>query len=371
MIPYLILMFLPLLGSVVMFSQCDGKRTLALGCTRRILKRSCMLPLFFLILTVLLSVKDISIGNDTANYRYYFRDIRLLDFDELQRVELDFLYTLLNWLIGRFTDDFQLFLTIISIITIFPIAHLYCQDREHGFLKIVLFMNMSIFVMLFSGLRQSISMAVGLIAYEYVKRKRLILFLICTFVALGFHHSAIIILVYFPLYHISLKKKHLWFIIPCLLLVFIFNKPIFSSATSFFSILFGDKYDAEIDSTGAYTMLLVFAAFAVFSYVFPSEKQMDQETLGMRNYMLFAVVLQCFAPVHALAMRMNYYFIVFVPILIPKILKYAKGYSKNVVLMVKIGITLFFAAYYLLTTYRSCQTGISALNTYPYVPFWN
>ena len=31
----------------------------------------------------------------------------------------------------------------------------------------------------------------------------------------------------------------------------------------------------------------------------------------------------------------------------------------------------FFVAYYLYTTYISCQTGESALNTYPYVPFWD
>jgi hypothetical protein len=30
----------------------------------------------------------------------------------------------------------------------------------------------------------------------------------------------------------------------------------------------------------------------------------------------------------------------------------------------------FFVVYYLYTTYRYCQTGMSPLNTYPYVPFW-
>jgi hypothetical protein len=92
---------------------------------------------------------------------------------------------------------------------------------------------------------------------------------------------------------------------------------------------------------------------------------------GLRNFLLMAVLLQCFAPVHTLAMRMNYYFIIFVPIIVPKIFKYAKDNIKDVAKIARGVIVGFFVAYYLYTTYVSCQTGISALNTYPYVPFWD
>jgi hypothetical protein len=30
----------------------------------------------------------------------------------------------------------------------------------------------------------------------------------------------------------------------------------------------------------------------------------------------------------------------------------------------------FFVVYYLYTTFISCLTGESSLNTYPYIPFW-
>ena len=69
-------------------------------------------------------------------------------------------------------------------------------------------------------------------------------------------------------------------------------------------------------------------------------------------------------------MRMNYYFIIFVPIIVPKIFKYSKDNIKDVAKLAKSVIVGFFVVYYLYTTYISCQTGESALNTYPYVPFW-
>jgi hypothetical protein len=97
---------------------------------------------------------------------------------------------------------------------------------------------------------------------------------------------------------------------------------------------------------------------------------MDKETLGQRNLLLMALMLQCFAPVHVLAMRLNYYFIIFIPVLIPKILKYHKRSLKKLTIASQVVMIGFFVLYYLINTYESCKTGISDLNTYPYIPFW-
>jgi hypothetical protein len=134
--------------------------------------------------------------------------------------------------------------------------------------------------------------------------------------------------------------------------------------------VFGEKYDGETTETGAYAMLILFAIFTVFAYVLPDEKLMDKETLGQRNLLLMALMLQCFAPVHVLAMRLNYYFIIFIPVLIPKILKYHKRSLKKLTIASQVVMIGFFVLYYLINTYESCKTGISDLNTYPYIPFW-
>jgi hypothetical protein len=117
-------------------------------------------------------------------------------------------------------------------------------------------------------------------------------------------------------------------------------------------------------------MLILFVLFAIVSYVLPDEELMDEETLGLRNFLLAAVVIQSFVPLHQLAMRMNYYFVLFIPVLIPKILKSCKasmsqaGYLSNWV------FSIYFLVYYLDKLYTSCSTGISSLNTYPYRFFW-
>ena len=374
MIPYIFLMFAPLLFYQIAIMK-DDKSTgkgwfISIGKEPRILNNSLIVPVFFLLLFVLLSLRDETIGRDTLNYKNFFRAYSLMAFDDLYKVDMEFLFVLLNWLIGKVTDSYQVFLTIISAIILLPIAVIYSQDKQYGFLKIVLFMNMSVFVMLFSGIRQSLAMAVGMIAYHYVREKKPFRFLLLALIAMGFHHTGFMVLLYYPLYYLRLRKNHLWFFIPLVGTVFAFNKQIFMWLTNVAATVLGEKYEAEIEETGAYLMIILFALFAIAAFFFPDEEKIDAEMNGLRNFLLIALLLQCFAPVHTLAMRINYYFIIFIPVIVPKIFKYSKDNFKEVANVVRGVIIVFFVAYYLYTTYVSCQTGESALNTYPYVPFW-
>lgn len=374
MIPYLVLLFVPFLFSCVAFTatvrEKNRKWSLSVGTDKKILNNSFMLPAFFFLLFLLLALRDEYIGRDLQNYHSFFDNYSSASLKEVFEAERDVLYWLLNWVVGQFTDSYQIFLAIVAAITLLPIAKLYCEDREYGFLKIILFVNMSTFIMLFSGLRQAIAMSIGLIAYEFVRKKKLLWFLLTVIIAWGFHHTAFMLFLLYPLYHVTLRKRHLWFVVPIIVAVFAFNKQIFSFMTNVLSSLFGEKYDMPIESTGAITMLILFILLLVLSYILPDDQKIDRETIGLRNYLLMVVLLQCFAPVHSLAMRMNYYFILFVPILVPKILKNTKYHFGDVAWLAKVVMNWFFLLYYLYTTYVSCQTGISDLRTYPYKFFW-
>ncbi len=366
MIPYVLLMFFPALFSSFI-AQYRCKYVVDHDEKQMILNNNCLLHVFFIMLMTILALRDETIGRDLRNYKHYFETISYMQFNEVLASEHDKLFYLLNWIVGRYTDNYQIFLTIVAVLTILPLAVIYTEDKKHGFLKIVLFMNMSTFIMMFSGLRQAIAISIGVFAYRYVKREKLLCFIICALIAWGFHHSAFMILPFYPLYQIKFKKKHLWFVVPAVLMFFIFNNQIFNWATN---LIDSDKYTSDVTNTGAYTMLILFIMFAVFSYIIPDENKMDDETLGLRNFLLIAVLLQCFSPIHNLAMRLNYYYIIFIPILLPRIISCAKDDLKEVAEFSKIILIIFFILYYTINTYNSCQTGISALDIYPYVPYW-
>lgn len=374
MLPYVILMFAPLLVYQVAVNKQQTRNgqgwSISIGKTPEILYNSLIVPVFFFLLFLLLSLRNETIGRDIVNYHNSFIAFSLLDFRDLWSTGTEPLYVLLNWIVGRFTDDFQIFLTIVAAITVLPVAKIYSEDKQYGFLKIVLFMNMTVFIMMFSGLRQAIAISVSMVAYSFVRKKKPLLFLLFALIAFGFHHTGFITLLYYPLYHLKLSKNQQWLAIPGVAIVFIFNKQIFGLITSVLSKVFGDRYEVEIQETGAYLMIVLFALFAIAAFFFPDEEKMDAEAKGLRSFLLMTLLLQCFAPVHTLSMRMNYYFIIFVPVIVPKIFKYSKDNIKDVAKIAKGVIVTFFVVYYLYTTFVSCRTGVSALDTYPYVPFW-
>jgi len=364
------LIFLSAICAYVAFHKQQGKLTIAVGVATEIQKKSLLMPIFFIIFFLLLSLRNYSIGADVLNYKSHFEAISSLTFRQVLNRSGDVLYNLLNWFISRFTEDFRIFLTIVSAIILLPIAAFYSEEREYSFMKMIIFINMPNFIMIFSGLRQAIAFSISIIAYKFVREKKILWFLVFALIAFGFHHSAFIVFVYYPLYHFTFKRKHLWFVIPAMILVYIYNRPIFTIATEILNSLFGEDYSAIADDTGAYTMLVLFILFAILAYVLPDESLMDEETLGLRNFLLMAVVIQCFVPLYALAMRMNYYFILFIPVLLSKIIKSCKSSFEQVGMLSHWVLSSYLLIYYLDKLYTSCSTGISSLGTYPYRFFW-
>ena len=164
--------------------------------------------------------------------------------------------------------------------------------------------------MMFSGVRQMLAIGIGCLAYEFTRNKKLIHFIIAVCIAITFHVSAFMLAFMYPIYNAKITKKWLGAVVPALLVIFVFNKQIFSFLATLLRRF--TRFDAEVTSTGAFTILLLFAMFAVFAFLTPNESRLDEDTIGLRNFLLFSIVIQMFAPLHMLAMRMNYYYIIFI-----------------------------------------------------------
>ena len=360
-------MFIPIIFSNVAVTD---KNKLCIGKSEYIKNNSLALPVFFLLLFLLLACRNIKIGNDTWTYRYFFRALSNANIKDILGGELEVGFSIMTWLIGQVTDNYQIYLALCSALIVIPISNLYKEDNRHIMLKISVFLNMSTFVMMFSGIRQAIAIALGALAYKYVKKKKLWKFLIVTVVAMGMHHSAFMILFMYPLYYARFERKHLVFTMLAIMLCFIYNKKIFSLLTGVLAMFSTEYEDVSTTTTGAFTSLIMFVGFTAFSYIITDEKIMDQEGKGLRNFLLLTVVLQCFAPLHTLSMRMNYYYIIFIPVAISKMLDYSKIRMKKLSTQAEIVMVLFFSIWFVYGIYNSYITGISTLNTVPYVPFW-
>ena len=190
---------------------------------------------FFVILTILVALRHESVGNDTRNYINYFELYSKTSWAQLVKSDMELGFAVFNKLASLVTQEPQVFFAIVAIATtvmIYPTYKRLCIDAS---LMIVLYVFMSTFVMMFSGIRQMIAVGIGFLAYECTRNKKLVLWAFCVVLAILFHASAFMLIFMYPLYHARITKKWLFAVVPAMVIVFVFNEQIFSYLGMFLS----------------------------------------------------------------------------------------------------------------------------------------
>ena len=368
MLPYYIILLLPLL-----LQQAIKGKGLVLRIGKnanKVIYGDIALPAFFCLFSLLLILRDQTLGRDLGNYYIRFNQWGNNSLAQILSSWKECIFHLYNWLFYNYISrDFQLYVSITALITVLPIAYVYNKDRSYGYLKTAIFVNMATFFMLFSGIRQGLAMAIGVLAYQSLKENKNIRFFIYCIVAVLIHHTGFMIVFLFPLFKMRFHKRDLLWIVPLSGAIMLFNDRIFNTLAILFSS-FDDSYNAVAGATGAGGSFLLFLVFTVFCYWIIDEDQMDDEMYSLRNIMVFTTVLQSFATLNSWAMRMNYYYILLFPIAVGRSFSCVKPKYKQVVKITQIVISGFFTILFLYRIYSSYRTGTSALDTVPYVPFW-
>ena len=319
--------------------------------------------LFFLMMTLLIMLRHKYVGNDTSNYMRFFEKYAFMNWNQIGSSKTEIGFVVFNKLIALFTRDPHAFIAISGLAVsamLYPTYRRLCVDPS---LTIVLFCTMSTFTMMFSGIRQMLAIGLGVLAYEFTNRKKLVFFIITVAVALTFHTSAFMLAPMYPLYRAKITRKWLFFVIPILIVLFIFNKPVFSVLSMVLERF--TNYEAVETATGAYTMLILLILFAVVSYVIPDESKMSEDALGMRNFLLLSVAIQMFAPINTWALRMDFYYIIFVPLLLPMVLRSTSMRFRQFAVVIRYVMIGFFYVYF----FFLLSTG-GGLHIAPYHFYW-
>ena len=366
MLPYILLLFIPAL--VPLFVYRPTRHGVIYEASFIVRKRSEMLILlFFLGFFILLSLRDITVGRDLLTYKSIFESCQIMSFRDLSKMPWELGYTVYNKLITFISDDYRFFLIITALIILLPIYVLFSQEKEYGYLLVVLFINMPCFLMIFSGLRQAISISLGILAFMLIDKKKYILCGVLILLAITFHTSAFVLVLLYPAFFMKIKTKHLLYIAPVILLIYIFRIPIIT----FFISLAPSKYIefyGEVQQTGAFGMMILFLIFLIFSFVVMDESDMSNKDYFMRNILLIATIMQLFVPVNGLVQRISYYFIIFVPVALLRFVRKPKPSMVQVSSVAIIVMSVFFTLYFFYTALFSTD---NLLDVFPYKFFWS
>lgn len=321
---------------------------------------------FFLVFFLMLALRSIECGSDLINYELFFYHAKKIDFKDIfVYYPIEQLYFSFNWFFAHLYPDFRFFLVVTACLCSLSVGWFYWKESEFAPLTILLFVTNAPFVMFFSGLRQAIAMLFVIPAYYLTQQKKIILFILIVLIASYFHTSAMVMLLMYPIFHIPLKSKHFVIAMGLVSCFFLFNTQIFNNILPFLGERYMDRYGV-IQETSGYGMWLFFIFFLILSFLIPDDRKMTHEISGLRNILVLTTLIQSFAPIHNLAMRMNYYFILLFPIIIPKILNRPKKGWENVSQFVKWSFVLLLTfVFFYKIHFTSC-----ILKAWPYIAYW-
>lgn len=357
MIPYYLLIAVP-----VLLRAISKKYRFTAGNKLLYETQTSSIDAFMFIFLLLLALRGVQCGIDTRQYMRLFNEYSGHSISQLMgSYRHEFGYKLLNWLVAALSGGYQMLLAVTAAICVLPLWHFYRRESDNQLLTMALFLTVAPFVMYFSGIRQAMAMSMGVFVWYSVKKKNLILYAATGLLAMQFHRSAFMLFLLYPLYHMNITKKKLLFIIPGIIAVFVFRTAIFQ----FLFTLLWEEYSIT-SATGATTVLMLLVIFGVYCYVIPDSRKLDKDTLALRNILIFSIVIQVFAMLHPLSMRMNYYFLIFIPVLIPRIANRSKEKYKQIAKLSEVVMTVYFIYYFLMNGIRDND----GLNIFPYIPFW-
>lgn len=222
-------------------------------------------------------------------------------------------YVVYNKLLYTFSKNAQFLLIVSAIIAMGAIMWLIYKYSKSPLLSVIVYLSLPAFLINFSGIRQGIAVAITMYSFRFIKEKKLIPFILWVLLADWFHSSAIVFLAAYPIYHIKTQRNMMKVGSVLLLpIVYVFRAPLFNMLAG----LLGK--DDTATATNAFMLFLFFALIYVFCLLF--EDRENKEQIGYRNLFYVACVCQVFSGVSNLAMRVGYYFMIYLALLFPEII---------------------------------------------------
>lgn len=114
--------------------------------------------------------------------------------------DIEWLYIFLNKLVYETGSQFYIFTLVSAIITIGGKLIFFSKNSKFPVFTVLLFMIPNYFIADSGHMRQALGMTVCMLSFKFVKERKIWWYLLCMYLAFGFHKSAII---FFPVYWLA------------------------------------------------------------------------------------------------------------------------------------------------------------------------
>lgn len=354
MIPYLLMAIIP-----IAFMICKHN-IVVLGFNTNDKTEDVGLMIFTLIVLFFTCCRSRYLGStDTVKYysliklSYSFDSLRLfLDYSESEKG-----FIIWIWTLSRIFIDPQIIMIINAALIFLPTVFFIKKYSDDVYFSCFLFITFCTYRFSLQGMRQSMAMAVCLVALDFANKRKFLPFVLFVLLAMTFHKSAII---FFPVYFIfefGRKNKDKMPLIICTSLTLVFAGGAFLGIANSYM---GDKGYGEILAGGLPTSMIYLLLFAGIIITYKKFRD-DYFKISMAYMTIVSIAFYFtrYTVAHA-AERIGYYFQFSLMITIPQVLSFINVKEKTIYKFIV--ILVIFALY----IYQ-----LSGSDLIPYKFFWD
>jgi len=216
----------------------------------------------------------------------------------------------------------QFMLIVISAIVAVCISIFIYNNSVNAIVSFTMFIGLRYYSFTLTGLRQAIAWGIVMLFYDYLKKKKLLKFVLIICVASLFHRTALLFILAYPLAKIKRIDIISFFALFMLLLNYITNSAIIKLIFKIPIFEQYSSYAAGESTTSGSTMLSIYICILVL--VFLMRKQLITKYYNfhlMYNLTLVGFVITTLTFNYANIFRIGYYFILPIIILLPLAVK--------------------------------------------------
>lgn len=284
-------------------------------------------------------LRNVAVGEDTYGYSFTFVEAKESSWESVFKAFFDYYhlgigkdpgYNIFQKIIQLISNDFQVYLFIIALIFFSALGYFLYKNTTRLIDLIIAFVIYSVLFYSFysiTGIRQTLATSFTLYSYEFVKKRKIIPFLILVLVASTIHKTAVIFIPFYFIAHIK-KPKYFYNIILVLFPVFMVFK---NDLANLLKVIGGYKEYNEYEGAGTFTFTVIFLLISIVALV-RSKIILKQNHIAQHFYNAFAFTL-LFLPlswVNPSALRIVMYFSIFMLLFIPEIIYSFSAISKKI-----------------------------------------
>lgn len=374
------IIYICVLSIITLFSLTQCKHT-----TRG---RKRIIVFAFGLIVIIAALRKYTVGIDLEKY-YYNSFIQYANWDwkDVGNNAYEPGYYYLNILIGRFTNNPQVFIAITSILSFSIFGWFIYKNSDNVFMSTFIFITFSFWFMFMNIIRQTLAIAIVLLAYDILNRQslkimRMPLFVGLILVATSFHNSAILMLCLLPLHYLKFQKKEIiGSVIAIVIAMLTYNKffVLLASIMNHRNYVGAYLEKGNVDS-GMITVVMIIIYALIFSIgayrlIWKSKDVQNcvSEDLILNPYsndfLMYAALIVLITRILSTRLtiigRISYYFYPYIWILLPRIETNVRLYNNRRAfrfLVYSLGMVLFFVVGF----FKAAEY----YGTVPYEFFW-